>query len=857
MPAIDDYVIVLGIAGAAFDRMGKVVAHGDAGGRGVRYFDLDVTAQDHVAPLDSVRTRIALFKKSDYQQALLDRWTLVSDQYRIHRCHPNPPVQGQGCYAKGQRCKSNAPWIECTAGERALFANEGRVAELRGNLREVSEQELADIPSTVPFAQWVDIRKSDLSTITPGCVMAIDDGTVVRVDIEAGAHTARAIASLWTTIALATPDPAPHGVDQVWAELRSYAHMARIHLRYIDIFKMPHVVADDSGVAQDDQAGYDGRYAYVLRHDDTFYPLILVPELESTTMRSSVVRPSTTKARGRIRTLLIQATRAYLTYHVDLALRAGGIDHALAALPNDLGVIRHYLFYSGDEHAVQVAEVPSALEACNQCVKMLVGSGMSDILSYYMTEYMTKQGFTETKTSELYQAALQRLAMRVEPGDITKEQYARRQAIACALAQTRDFSMSAPYAALLLEGNDPHLSSHVCVFLPLYAFIGSGRPDQFITEDAPIEDPLSTGDVSLVDVEATVHTAEFNGEAGPTETTAVPGIVAVAGAVPEDTTDATPWNNPDSGGTAGPGSVHAAGPGRGPNDDEERDPGGTIMKCNDAYVCVNKKDEYASRGTRLERLCPTRFFERYVRAARPTTHTTVDPDREHARDVQAGVAASRSDASVTSGEDSDDESTIIDDAEDVADAPTPGPASTPASRRQATFHERAAQWISGNHEIDCMLEKLYEWKLPNIGNTYALPRGRVTHAEERKLPPGFRGCLRLAEFYGDLRIDDFVSWVEALGFSVRYDTERHGQLYNECGFIASAVLEELIANSGESDFMHVDVASYARSEERIREGNNIHVASHLRTESFVNSTEIGPDLTGTQVFAIATSKLAD
>ena len=60
---------------------------------------------------------------------------------------------------------------------------------------------------------------------------------------------------------------------------------------------------------------------------------------------------------------------------------------------NPVPALQRYLFYEGNQHAVPVAGVPSALEAFNQCVKVLAGPGMSEILSYYMTEYMTKQGF--------------------------------------------------------------------------------------------------------------------------------------------------------------------------------------------------------------------------------------------------------------------------------------------------------------------------------------------------------------------------------------------------------------------------------------------------------------------------------
>ena len=69
------------------------------------------------------------------------------------------------------------------------------------------------------------------------------------------------------------------------------------------------------------------------------------------------------------------------------------------------------MFYDGDQHAVSVNSLASTLEGFNQCVRVLAGRGLDQVITMYMTAYMTKTGFTETTVDELYLAALQRAAM--------------------------------------------------------------------------------------------------------------------------------------------------------------------------------------------------------------------------------------------------------------------------------------------------------------------------------------------------------------------------------------------------------------------------------------------------------------
>ena len=69
-------------------------------------------------------------------------------------------------------------------------------------------------------------------------------------------------------------------------------------------------------------------------------------------------------------------------------------------------------------------------------------------------------------------------------------------------------------------------------------------------------------------------------------------------------------------------------------------------------------------------------------------------------------------------------------------------------------------------------------------------------------------------------------------------------------------MELLVDSANEHAFMAVPVEEYARSRERIRDGNNILVQESHRGTEFFDSYRIGRNLNGTETTVIVNAKLA-
>jgi hypothetical protein len=514
IPSQPTWVGVLG-ADATSDQIGELVENPTTHELGVRICTLDVaTTGGRTLPMSD---RVVRFDHVTYQTELGERGVLTTIGVGLHTCHPHPPKDGFGCFVKGMNCKSGAPWVICPLGERWLLASGNTVVPLRSDFKEVTD--VSTIPDTVPFTDWVDISTAPLSTLPQHSVLEVTPDTAMRFDVQArprdpseadmpGWPVGR-IAALWYPCNVTPAKLAaviPMTIKAPTADLTTldqHARTAKVKLHIIDVLKLKHRTYTLHADTAENSAW---PYAFVLHAGDRFWPLTARPDSAFTIPPVPLLNVAA-KALPATIAQALRATRAFTTYLYASSLDAHQIDavhqreRETAAEPSsDLSPRppTQYVFYYGTQHTVSINRLASTLEGFNQCVRVLAGEGLEQVLTMYMTVYMTKTGFTETKLNELYLAALKRMVqykgLPTEPGISTLD-FLRKQATTCAISTNRNFSVSAPYASLLNLNRNPHFSSHTAVFLPLHWFVNSGKIDAFVlTYDELHPDPAHPDD---------------------------------------------------------------------------------------------------------------------------------------------------------------------------------------------------------------------------------------------------------------------------------------------------------------------------------------------------------------------------
>ena len=434
-----DKICWVGVLGseAGDDQIGELVQDPNTGDLQVKICTLDISATGgRTLPITD---RIVRFDHIAYKRELIERSVLAAAAVRIHNCHPLPPKATLGCFTKSiNQCKSGAPWYVCCLGERWLLAEIAQVTELRSNMKEVPDERT--IPDNTPFEDWVEISTVPLTTLEPRGTLEIDTTTTMRFDVQArprevGASdmpgwTIADIAALWYNSSapprkMAPILPIPKSttdkgtIDQTLIDLEQEARTSEVKLYFVDVLKLKHktYTLHESSV-------YNSAWpcAIVFHVGTRFWPLTAIRDNRLMDHPPATLFKIASTAEASTWDQAVRAARAFSTYlyasNLDARqIRLAGLLHQTqhaqslptSATPSSSST--KYVFYDGDQHAVSVNSLASTLEGFNQCVRVLAGRGLDQVLTMYMTVYMTKTGFSETKINELYLAALQRLAM--------------------------------------------------------------------------------------------------------------------------------------------------------------------------------------------------------------------------------------------------------------------------------------------------------------------------------------------------------------------------------------------------------------------------------------------------------------
>lgn len=170
--------------------------------------------------------------------------------------------------------------------------------------------------------------------------------------------------------------------------------------------------------------------------------------------------------------------------------------------------------------------------------------------------------------------------------------------------------------------------------------------------------------------------------------------------------------------------------------------------------------------------------------------------------------------------------------------------------------------------MDSSLSFLNRLRVPPCPTNRTIPSGMVQNGWLESNPKMIYR-MRVVDFYGHQHTKDFVAWARALGFEVEATIVDGGQIGNECGFIAAAVAEKLSPCVDQCSFMTVDCEEFARSRQRIVDGNRIlQRRNHRNGRSpacrngtcgcpLIPDANIGPDLTGGEVMRIVTDRFTD
>ena len=165
--------------------------------------------------------------------------------------------------------------------------------------------------------------------------------------------------------------------------------------------------------------------------------------------------------------------------------------------------------------------------------------------------------------------------------------------------------------------------------------------------------------------------------------------------------------------------------------------------------------------------------------------------------------------------------------------------------------------------MDASLPVLNRLRVPPCPINRTIPSGMVQNGLLEP-DPEMIGRMRVVDFYGHQHTKDFVAWARALGFEVEDSIVDGGQIANECGFIAAAVAEKLSPCVDQCSFMTADCEKFARSRQRIVDGNRIlQRRNHRNGRSpayrrgacgcpLIPEANIGPDLAGGEIIQIIT-----